>query len=127
MWGLWAEPTDQAWIETLFGHVKTEWPHLEKITDPNTLRAELDIARHDYNTRRLHASLGYVTPDDEHHGRAERIRQARQDGLNRARLTRIAYHRNNKALRVFVGLRVAGTGWVIMSRGCRGLRSCVGW
>ena len=34
-------PTDQAWIETLFGHVKTEWPHLEKITDPNTLRAEL--------------------------------------------------------------------------------------
>ena len=44
-------PTDQAWIETLFGHIKTEWPHLEKITDPNTLRAELDIARHDYNTR----------------------------------------------------------------------------
>ena len=33
----------------------------------------------------------------------------------------------NLALRVFVGLRVAGTGWVIMSRGCRGLRSCVGW
>ena len=89
-------PTDQAWIETLFGHVKTEWPHLEKITDPNTLRAELDIARHDYNTRRLHASLGYVTPDDEHQGRAERIRQARQDGLTQARLTRIAYHRNNK-------------------------------
>ena len=89
-------PTDQAWIETLFGHIKTEWPHLEKITDPNTLRTEFDIARHDYNTRRLHASLGYVTPDDEHQGRAERIRQARQDGLNRARLTRIAYHRNNK-------------------------------
>ena len=88
-------PTDQAWIETLFGHIKTEWPHLEKITDPNTLRAELDIARHDYNTRRLHASLGYVTPDDEHQGRGQRIRQARQDGLNRARLTRIAYHRNN--------------------------------
>ena len=88
-------PTDQAWIETLFGHVKTEWPHLEKITDPNTLRAELDNARHDYNTRRLHASLGYVTPDDEHQGRGDTIRQARQDGLNRARLTRIAYHRNN--------------------------------
>ena len=88
-------PTDQAWIETLFGHVKTEWPHLEKITDPNTLRAELDNARHDYNTRRLHASLGYVTPDDEHQGRGDTIRQARQDGLKRARLTRIAYHRNN--------------------------------
>ena len=56
------------------GHIKTEWPHLEKITDPNTLRAELDIARHDYNTRRLHASLGYVTPDDEHQGRGDTIR-----------------------------------------------------
>lgn len=22
-------PTDQAWIETLFGHVKGEWPHLQ--------------------------------------------------------------------------------------------------
>ena len=55
-------PTDQAWIETLFGHVKTEWPHLEKITDPSMLRADLDIVRDDYNTRRLHASLGYVTP-----------------------------------------------------------------
>ena len=51
-------PTDQAWIETLFGHVKTEWPHLEQITDPNTLRVELDNVRTDYNTRRLHASLG---------------------------------------------------------------------
>ncbi len=88
-------PTDQAWIETLFGHVKTEWPHLEKITDPGELRAELEVARDDYNTRRLHASLGYVTPDDEHQGRGERIRQARRDGLNQARLDRIAYHRNN--------------------------------
>ena len=83
-------PTDQAWIETLFGHIKTEWPHLEKITDPNTLRTDLDIARHDYNTRRLHASLRYVTPDDEHHERAERIRQARQDGPKR-QLTKTIY------------------------------------
>ena len=30
-------PTDQAWIETLFGHVKGEWPHLEKITEPGDL------------------------------------------------------------------------------------------
>ena len=55
-------PTDQAWIETLFGHIKTEWPHLEKITDPNTLRTELDIARHDYNTHRPHRSLNQRPP-----------------------------------------------------------------
>jgi hypothetical protein len=31
-------PTDQAWIETLFGHMKGEWPHLEKIADPHRSR-----------------------------------------------------------------------------------------
>jgi transposase InsO family protein len=87
-------PTDQAWIESLFGHVKTEWPHLEKIRDPGTLVAELDRVRPQYNGIRLHASLGYVTPDDEHEGRGEQIRQNRRDGLARAREHRIAYRRN---------------------------------
>ena len=36
--------------------------------------------------------IGYVTPDDEHAGRGEQIRQARRDGL--ARAARLAYHRN---------------------------------
>ncbi len=49
-------PTDQAWIESLFGHVKADWPHLEKIRDPGELAAELDRARAEYNTVRL--SLG---------------------------------------------------------------------
>ena len=34
-------PTDQTWIETLFGHVKGEWPHLEKIRNPAVPAAEL--------------------------------------------------------------------------------------
>jgi transposase InsO family protein len=38
-------PTDQAWIETLFGHVKADWPHLEDIDDPAALAAELEIVR----------------------------------------------------------------------------------
>lgn len=88
-------PTDQAWIETLFGHVKGEWPHLEKIRDPAVLAAELEIVRADYNGRRLHAGIGYVTPDDEHAGRGSAIRQARLDGLARARQERLTYHRNS--------------------------------
>ena len=36
-------PTDQAWIESLNGHVKAEYPHLLAIRDPATLRAELKI------------------------------------------------------------------------------------
>jgi putative transposase len=87
-------PQDQAWIETLFGHVKGEAPHLEKITDPGELEHELDHVRLEYNQVRLHASIGYVTPDDEHHGRGDAIRQARRDGLARAREARIAYRRD---------------------------------
>jgi putative transposase len=86
-------PTDQAWIESFFGHIKGEWPHLEDITDPLILDAELDRVRTLYNTVRLHEAIGYVTPDDEHHGRGEAIREARRQGLARAREQRLAYHR----------------------------------
>ena len=89
-------PTDQAWIETLFGHVKGEWPHLEKIRDPGELDLELDRVRAEYNAVRLHASIGYVTPDDEHEGRGDAIRQARRDGLDQARQNRIDYRRTQR-------------------------------
>jgi putative transposase len=87
-------PTDQAWIETLFGHLKGEWPHLETIRDPGDLERELHRVRGDYNTVRLHAGIGYVTPDDEHTGRGDAIRQARRHGLTAARAARIAYRRH---------------------------------
>jgi putative transposase len=87
-------PQDQTWIETLFGHVKSEWPHLEKIRDPGELDTELDKVRLEYNGVRLHAAIGYVTPDDEHEGRGDAIRQQRRDGLAAARENRITYRRS---------------------------------
>ena len=89
-------PTDQAWIESFNGHLKNENPHLLAIRDPATLRAELAVVREHYNTVRLHAGIGYVTPDDEHQGRGEPIRKARQAGLEQARLRRLAWHRQHR-------------------------------
>jgi putative transposase len=89
-------PTDQAWVESLFGHVKSEWPHLEKITDSGQLSVELEAARIEYNTVRLHAGIGYVTPDDEHEGRGDAIRRHRADGLAQARKMRIDYRRTEQ-------------------------------
>lgn len=86
-------PTDQAWIETLWGHIKAEHPHLISITDPAVLAAELERTRVHYNTVRLHEAIGYVTPDDEHHGRGETIRRARTEGLARSDCRRRAWHR----------------------------------
>ena len=77
-------PTDQAHIESFFSHLKGDWPHLTGITDPAALDTELARIRTEYNTVRLHASIGYVTPDDEHHGRGPGIRRARAAGLRRA-------------------------------------------
>jgi putative transposase len=89
-------PTDQAWIESLFGHLKAEWPHLNTIRDPATLRAELAVVRERYNGVRLHAGIGYVTPNDEHEGRGPAIRKAREAGLEQARLQRLAWHREHR-------------------------------
>jgi MMPL family len=55
----------------------------------------VDQATAHYNTIRLHAGIGYVTPDDEHSGRGAQIRKARRQGLKWARRRRIAYHRKH--------------------------------
>jgi putative transposase len=86
-------PTDQAPVESFLGHLKHEWPHLSRLTDAGDLDRELGAVRERYNGVRLHAGIGYVTPDDEHAGRGPAIRHARRVGLARARQARLAYHR----------------------------------
>ncbi len=54
-------PRDQAWIETFFGHIKGEWPHLPTITDPTLLEAELVRVRTEYNSVRLHEAIPPTT------------------------------------------------------------------
>jgi transposase InsO family protein len=90
-------PTDQAHIESFFSHLKRDWPHLLEIRDPAVLDAELHRIRIEYNTTRLHASIGYVTPDDEHHGRGPGIRRARAAGMRRARAQRIEHNRRSRS------------------------------
>jgi putative transposase len=90
-------PTDQAHVESFFSHLKGDWPHLLAISDPAVLDTELDRIRTEYNTVRLHASIGYVTPDDEHHGRGPEIRRARAAGMRRARAERINQNRASKS------------------------------
>ena len=89
-------PTDQAPIESFFSHLKGEWPLLTAITDPAVLDQELNRIRGEYNKVRLHAAIGYVTPDDEHHGRGPHIRRARAAGLRHARAQRIKQNRAGK-------------------------------
>jgi putative transposase len=89
-------PTDQAHVESFFGTLKTEWPHLTGIRDTAVLDAELGRVRTEYNTVRLHAGIGYVTPADEHNGRGPAIRRARATGLKQARQQRIEHNRTHR-------------------------------
>ena len=61
--------------------MKAEFPDLLKITEPAVLRAQVDQLQVHWNTVRLHAGIGYVTPDDAHTGRGEQIRKDREAGL----------------------------------------------
>ena len=54
-------PTDQAHLESLFGHVKYEWSYLCALQNPADLSREFDAVREQYNSVRLHAGIGYVT------------------------------------------------------------------
>ncbi len=89
-------PTDQAHVESFFSHLKGEWPHLERIRDAAVLDAELARVRVEYNTVRLHAGIGYVTPSDEHHGRGPAIRRARAAGLKHAHQQRVEHNRKHR-------------------------------
>ena len=66
------------------------------ITDTAVLRAELAVVQVDYNTCRLHSSVGYVTPDDEHEGRGPAIRAVRREGREKARQQRLTHYRNRR-------------------------------
>ncbi len=48
---------------------------------PACLRAEPSVVPAHCNGVRLHAGIGYVTPDDEHEGSRRAIRRARRGGL----------------------------------------------
>jgi len=39
-------PTDQAHIESFFGHLKADWPHLTELRDAGALDAELARGAH---------------------------------------------------------------------------------
>ncbi len=66
-------PTDQAWIESLFSHIKADWPHLDSIRDPAVLRAELATSA--TSTTPAPARRHRLRhPRREHEGRAPAIR-----------------------------------------------------
>ncbi|MGH9303811.1 MAG: integrase core domain-containing protein [Acidimicrobiales bacterium] len=88
-------PTDQAWIEGFNGHLKAEYPHLETITDPAVLRAELTVIRQHWNAVRLSRRHRLRDPERRARGTRSGHQKGPGAGLEAARLRRLAYHRRS--------------------------------
>ena len=87
-------PTDQAWIESLFSHIKADWPHLDRITDPAVLRAELATVRHEYNTPQACMPASATSPPTTStKAAAPRSAKPAASACHRARRLRIAHNR----------------------------------
>lgn len=82
------ELTSSVYVPSPLGYLSRTGHAAQQLTDPGEVADALEQARHAYNTRRLDPSLGYVTPADVHSGRAEEVRAARREGLERARRAR---------------------------------------
>ena len=87
-------PTDQAWIESLFGHVKAENPSSKRSATRPPSKPSCD-APAATTTPSASTPASICHPNDEHTGRGEQIRQERTEGLRRAHQQRLDYHRLN--------------------------------
>jgi putative transposase len=92
-------PTDQAWIQSLNGHLKAEYPHLARHPRPGHPARRARLRPSPLQRGQAPPGRGYVTPNDEHEGRGPSIRKAREAGLETARLNRLACHRRHRHTR----------------------------
>ncbi|MGI9120328.1 MAG: hypothetical protein ACR2G7_09460 [Acidimicrobiales bacterium] len=60
-------------VESFFGHLKAENPHLLAIEDPEVLRAELSVSRSHYNGGEVARRHRLCLPNDEREARAQAI------------------------------------------------------
>ena len=76
------KPTDNSHIESFNGRVRDECLNVQQFLSLPDAQAKLDTWRHDYNHRRPHGSLGYLTPSEFiTNGQTPRTKEATLDQL----------------------------------------------
>ena len=86
-------PTDQAWIESFFTTSPTNGPTSTRSPTRRCSTQSWHASGSTTTRSGCTEAIGYVTPDDEHHQRGEPIREARRQGLQRARTRRLDHNR----------------------------------
>ena len=104
-------PTDQAHVESFFSHLKGVRSHLDEIRDPAALDSELARIRGEYNTVRLHVSIGYFNLDASTTAAASRYASLAppacaapaSSGSSRIKPTSDEYHAEHRSRRASSG------------------------
>lgn len=86
-------PADNATIESFFATIKGERIYHGVYVNPIELISDADAFVIYYNEERLHMGIGFVTPAEQHDGRAAAIIAARRVGMEQARERRLKINR----------------------------------
>ena len=81
-------PQSNGKIERFHQSLKAECIRPQTPLDLDDAKRLIEAYLHSYNTERLHASIGYVTPHDKLHGRDQVIHAERDQKLANARQQR---------------------------------------
>ncbi len=91
-------PKDNAWIESWFRILKYDWLRYKDCVSFQQLKEITSKFIYIYNYKRYHGSIGYVTPEQKHTGKADNILKARAERRRHARVKRIKFNRNQICL-----------------------------
>ncbi len=89
-------PTDNAWIESWFRILKTDWLRFKDYVSFDELESLLEEFIRFYNTQRYHGAIGYVTPEQRHNGTDKEILAQREAKKLQARRRRMEINGNRK-------------------------------
>jgi putative transposase len=76
------KPTENAYIESFNGRLRDECLNENEWTSLGEARETIDLWKEDYNQRRPHSSLGFLTPKEFAEQQAERLESQNQEKVN---------------------------------------------
>lgn len=89
-------PNDNPYVESSFSIIKGSPEYPGYFIDDEEAKKYFENYFREYNTKRLHGGIGYVTPEQKHNGLAEKIYEERKEKIQGARKYRITSNKCNK-------------------------------
>lgn len=88
-------PNDNPYVESFFRTTKYHPDFPGKFRNLEEAEAYFERFFQWYNTEHLHSGIGYITPNDKHEGRAEKIFSRRDKAMEEARIRRLNANRGS--------------------------------